>query len=82
MQESRELLTAVSQDSADMPVEKFFIIMREDGGTGQMIGHLGTNKPSEQGMEVGYCINIKHWGKGYATEALRLFLDFYWGLPG
>ena len=27
-------------------------------------------------LEVGYHFFRQHWGKGYATEAARLFLDF------
>ncbi len=48
----------------------------------KMIGIIGTNRFREQGLEVGYCFNIEFWGKGYATEALRLFLAFMWRRPG
>lgn len=55
-----------------------------EGGSereGEMIGFVGTNRYKEQGMEVGYVINRRYWGKGFATEGLRLFLDMYWELP-
>jgi RimJ/RimL family protein N-acetyltransferase len=45
-----------------------------------MIGFVGTNRPSPQGLEFGYCFKYEYWGKGYATEAARMFLDIYWGL--
>ncbi|PVH80165.1 hypothetical protein DL98DRAFT_491923 [Cadophora sp. DSE1049] len=48
---------------------------------GEMIGFVGTNRYKEQGMEVGYVINRRYWGMGFATEGLRLFLDMYWNLP-
>jgi len=66
----------------------------EEGGEGEegkkggerekekMIGLVGTNRLSEQGMEVGYCLNREYWGKGYATEAFSSFLSHYWTLPG
>ena len=52
-----------------------------DGQKGEMVGFVGTNRYKEQGMEVGYVINRRYWGLGYATEGLRLFLNMYWGLP-
>lgn len=52
-----------------------------EGQKGEMVGFVGTNRYKEQGMEVGYVINRRYWGMGYATEGLRLFLDMYWELP-
>lgn len=52
-----------------------------EGQKGEMVGFVGTNRYKEQGMEVGYVINRRFWGMGYATEGLRLFLDMYWELP-
>lgn len=47
-----------------------------------MIGLTGTNRWSEQGLETGYILNMKYWGRGYAGEAFRCFLGLYWGLEG
>ena len=47
-----------------------------------MIGMVGTNRLSPQGLEVGYCANIAYWGHGYTTEAFSAFLKYYWTLPG
>jgi len=33
-------------------------------------------------MEVGYCLNIKYWGQGFATEGFKAFLELFWKLPG
>ena len=46
----------------------------------KMIGLVGTNRNSPQGLETGYCVNIKYWGKGYAGEAFKAFLELYWTL--
>jgi RimJ/RimL family protein N-acetyltransferase len=47
-----------------------------------MIGFVGTNRDSEQGLETGYCVNLRYWRRGYAGEAFRVFLELYWSLPG
>lgn len=47
-----------------------------------MIGVVGTNRPSPQGLEVGYVIDPFYWGQGYASEAFACFLKLYWTLPG
>jgi RimJ/RimL family protein N-acetyltransferase len=47
-----------------------------------MIGMVGTNRWSPHGMEVGYCINLKYWGRGYGSEAFGCFLELFWGLEG
>jgi RimJ/RimL family protein N-acetyltransferase len=55
-----------------------------EGGDGEgslkMIGFAGTNRWCEQGLEVGYCMNIKYWGRGFASEGFKKFLEVYWGL--
>lgn len=58
-----------------------FAVELPDGGP--VIGFLGITSPPE----IFYIFDEAHWGKGYATEALRAFLDAYWtrfpeGLPG
>ena len=48
----------------------------------KMIGFVGTNRFKAEGMEVGYCMNIAFWNRGYATEAFGCFLELFWGLEG
>lgn len=50
--------------------------------TGELIGVGGVHKMSfELGWpEVGYMLKREHWGKGYATEFLRGFVDSWWRL--
>lgn len=52
----------------------------------KMIGLVGTNRWCKEGegtgLETGYCLNNKYWGMGYATEALSMFLKYYWTLSG
>ena len=51
-------------------------------GKPKMIGMTGTNRYSDEGMETGYCLNIAYWGRGYAGEAFRGFLECFWNLDG
>jgi ribosomal-protein-alanine N-acetyltransferase len=46
--------------------------------TGQLIGNCGVrrNTPQAQEGDIGYEIDPRFWGKGYATEAARTVLDF------
>jgi len=43
--------------------------------TGELIGHVGIS-PIENDVEVGYAIEEKQQGKGYATMALRAMCDW------
>lgn len=48
-----------------------------EGRSGEHIGTMGLHCQHEhRHAEVGYNIAIEHWGKGYATEALRDVLRF------
>lgn len=44
-----------------------------------MIGIIGT---SHTPANIGYKIHPNYWGKGYMTEALRLFVEMFWDLEG
>lgn len=64
-----------------------------EGGKLKMIGFLGTNRwcvyPSssqegvkeeekEKALEMGFCFNLGYWRQGYAAEALKVFLEWFW----
>jgi len=44
------------------------------GTAANIIGSAGGNRTPE----FGYSIDADHWGKGYATEAMRAILDAFW----
>jgi hypothetical protein len=58
-------------------IDKFAILLRPNSenpepwtnakGRPKMIGLVGTNRISDQGLETGYFLNKRYWGKGYAT---------------
>jgi len=88
--ESKALMLTTLPDAENPNIEKFAILLRpnkdfpepyvNETGEPKMIGLVGTNRVSEQGLEVGYCLNIRYWGRGYAGEAFRAFLELYWGM--
>ncbi len=65
-------------------IDKLAMIVKEGKWRGKMIGFVGTNRWSKEGigMEVGYCLNIDFWGEGYCTEGFKGFLEWFWGLEG
>ncbi|KAH7308769.1 GNAT domain-containing protein [Rhexocercosporidium sp. MPI-PUGE-AT-0058] len=83
--ESREFLLKILPNEENPDIEKFAMMLipeegRAERGEGEMVGFVGTNRYKEQGMEVGYVINRRFWGRGFATEGMRLFLDMYWAM--
>ena len=45
--------------------------------TGELVGRVGPWQPEEwPDFEVGWTLNSRHWGKGYATEAVRACIRY------
>lgn len=46
---------------------------------GEIIGNIGSTDFSEVNSicEIGYCYGSKYWNKGYATEALKRVIKFF-----
>lgn len=56
----------------------FGIWVVEDKNSGEFLGRVGIWQPDGwPGIEVGWGIAPKHWGKGYAKEAAQASID--WG---
>jgi len=49
--------------------------------SGQLIGGCGLRMPSPQAHAgvIGYCLNRRYWGQGYASEAARALLALGFG---
>ena len=54
---------------------QFAITLKQDG---QLIGNCGVRKDYLEAREgdIGYELDPRYWGKGYATEAAQAVLDF------
>ncbi|MFP4544790.1 MAG: GNAT family N-acetyltransferase [Candidatus Kapaibacterium sp.] len=43
----------------------------------EIIGAAGINiEPDHKRAELGYWVGVQHWNKGYATEAVKSFMDY------
>ena len=61
--------------SLDEPgAETAFVITLSDEGT--VIGGCGIGMLEGQAAELGYWLGVAHWGKGFATEAVRAVIDY------
>lgn len=76
----REVSTFLQQIiewQSDLPRLKFQLAV-ELRKTGELIGSCGLRKMKDTAVEgeVGYEIDPHYWGEGYATEAVRMMLQF------
>ena len=53
----------------------FVIALRNGQGHAPVIGACGLSQIDRHPPEMGYWLGVKHWGKGYATEAARAIID-------
>jgi RimJ/RimL family protein N-acetyltransferase len=86
LEESKDWMVNFILPTKETPdIDKFALLLKNEKnekGKLKMVGFVGTNRWCEQGMDVGYCLNIAYWNHGYATEGMKAFLDIFWSLPG
>jgi RimJ/RimL family protein N-acetyltransferase len=58
--------------AANLGSEIVFVITLRNGA---VIGGCGYTQVDRHPPEIGYWLGVKHWGKGYATEAVRALID-------
>ena len=51
-------------------------------GTDRLIGIILTCEETGDSCEIGYGLGSDHWGRGYATEAVRGFLEYLFSEAG
>jgi ribosomal-protein-alanine N-acetyltransferase len=76
------------QDSLPTPEkpwnQRWAILLRplpgsqEENSKPKMIGAIGIVRE----QEIGYKVHPDFWGKGYMTEALKMFINLYWKMEG
>ncbi len=68
--------------------EAFLASVNRNGGetvflitlpNGMPVGACGMTPQERQAPELGYWLGVKHWGKGYATEAVHALVDYAFG---
>jgi ribosomal-protein-alanine N-acetyltransferase len=75
-QEAAEVLAhliAAYTAPIELAQQPFVLGVILDGG--ELIGHVGLSQ-IEQGIEIGYAIEQKHQGRGYARKAVSLMVHF------
>ena len=82
LEESKAKLLA-RLPSPDKPwMEQYAILLRTStpNKAGTLIGLLCIPRVSSDGEipELGYGLHSDYWGHGYASEAIALFISFYW----
>ena len=68
--------TADAEDfiaTANQGGETVFLITLRNGA---IVGACGLMEAAGESPEIGYWLGVKHWGKGYATEAVRAVIDY------
>jgi ribosomal-protein-alanine N-acetyltransferase len=79
IEESRAYIESVHQQYATYGTGRWAVILKE---TNEFLGWSGikfiTNEINnhKEFYEIGYRFIEKHWGKGYATEAGKAFIDY------
>jgi [ribosomal protein S5]-alanine N-acetyltransferase len=75
--EVREFVLMFVGNQQEVPRTKFqlAVTLKPDG---QLIGNCGIRRKSAEAIEadIGYELNPRYWGKGYATEAARAIVRF------
>jgi RimJ/RimL family protein N-acetyltransferase len=76
--DANSFLERITESMANGDTYCWAIALKSPGGeAGEHIGTMGLHcNHGHHHAEVGYNIGIDHWGKGYATEALRAVVEF------
>jgi RimJ/RimL family protein N-acetyltransferase len=79
IEQARQGIASTTAAYADGSGVRFGIVLRKSGElSGELIGNVSLHHFFEQNRrcEIGYALASKHWGQGYATEALRAAIQY------
>jgi RimJ/RimL family protein N-acetyltransferase len=81
MAQADEMLAAALRDYADGGGLRYGIVIT---GTGELVGvaSLFAFNRDNRRCELGYVLGSRHWGRGYASEALVALLEHAFGALG
>jgi ribosomal-protein-alanine N-acetyltransferase len=76
IEENRKIfLDTLKEDAAGATFSKWAIINKADGDLAGM-GLLRTYENEPDKLEVGYCLHVKYWGQGIATELSKALITY------
>ena len=73
-----QAIARIEQLDRDRATAEFYTWATTIGGVDRLVGTVSLfaiNRAQFRG-EVGYALTVDHWGHGYATEGLRLAIEF------
>jgi [ribosomal protein S5]-alanine N-acetyltransferase len=81
--DSRAFLRQVAAWRAESP-RRQYVLAIEVAADGQVAGScaLRISEPEHRGANIGYALARRHWGRGYASEALQALIEFGFGSLG
>ena len=80
---SEEVLTVIVESRRDFAASGYgFWVIRELDGGGALAGTVGLRQLDELGPEIVYSLTPGVWGKGYATEAAGVVVEYALGPLG
>ncbi|MCW4469103.1 GNAT family N-acetyltransferase [Flavobacterium sp. MFBS3-15] len=85
MDEIRSAITMIRQQYLDNGAARMAVILKE---TGEFLGWAGLKFMEHEinghinHFDLGYRFMKRHWGKGYATEAAKAFIDYGFNVMG
>jgi ribosomal-protein-alanine N-acetyltransferase len=73
--QARDMIQMINDLSLEGQANRFSIIAKE---TGEVIGTCGFNMIDQENgrAEIGYDLGRNHWGKGFASEAVKKLIDY------
>ncbi|RDW59723.1 hypothetical protein BP6252_12810 [Coleophoma cylindrospora] len=83
LEESKALMITKLATPENPDIDKLAVMLPNHNSPNEparMIGLVGTNRYSPQGLETGYMLLSSYWGRGYGKEAFKEFLKWYWAL--
>lgn len=84
LSETRAKLKSLQPPYHNSHVYFGIFLKKSDDNEGELIGDGGVHKfrSDHTGWpEFGYKFKKEYWGRGYATEFARAFMEFWWSLP-
>lgn len=74
--EAEAMLSGVAERRQLQPRTEYYLAITPGGGDDQCVGFVRLAFDGVKAGKLGYAIAADHWGKGYATDAVRPIIDY------